>query len=164
MIDPDKLVCLTIPAAMIMHASAPPDHKCADCEIDREPCPTCYYAWWTKRHPNTVQIGGFTGLSAQTVIAQHVLALRQLLGIWDKIKAGVGEFRGEMRAMDDAMDAVRIALPEPHVMPATAYAVRFVGNLTDVLLWELPKDVPGFATHMPVAFYRELFAGPTRTT
>jgi len=45
---------------------------------------------------------------------------------------------------------------------ATAYAVRFVGNLTDVLMWELPKDIPGLAIGTRVAFYRELFSGPTR--
>ncbi len=35
------------------HASAAPDHKCADCYLDQEPCPTCYAAWWATKHPNT---------------------------------------------------------------------------------------------------------------
>ena len=35
-----------------LHASAPEGHKCADCTIDEEPCPTCYAAWWRQRHPN----------------------------------------------------------------------------------------------------------------
>ena len=39
-----------------MHASAPVDHKCSDCTIDEEPCPTCYAAWWQKRHPNHTEI------------------------------------------------------------------------------------------------------------
>lgn len=47
------------PRHIALHASAPKDHKCADCTMDREPCPTCYHAWWTKRYPNTHQIGGF---------------------------------------------------------------------------------------------------------
>jgi hypothetical protein len=37
-----------------LHASAPEGCKCADCQIDGEACPTCYVAWWTKRHPNVV--------------------------------------------------------------------------------------------------------------
>jgi hypothetical protein len=52
-------------------------------------------------------------VTAGRLIEQHILALRQLLGIWDHIKAGVGEFRGEMLAMDEAMDAVRVALQIP---------------------------------------------------
>ena len=35
-----------------LHASAPVGYKCSDCSIDSEACPTCYRAWWTKRHPN----------------------------------------------------------------------------------------------------------------
>lgn len=35
-----------------LHASAPKDMMCADCTMDREPCPTCYTAWWKARHPN----------------------------------------------------------------------------------------------------------------
>lgn len=35
-----------------LHASAPEGHKCADCSIDQEPCPTCYESWWKRRHPN----------------------------------------------------------------------------------------------------------------
>ncbi len=38
-----------------LHASAPAGYKCADCTMDKEPCPDCYTAWWTKRHPNTVR-------------------------------------------------------------------------------------------------------------
>ena len=38
-----------------LHASAPAGHKCADCTMDKEPCPACYTVWWQKRHPNTVQ-------------------------------------------------------------------------------------------------------------
>ena len=37
-----------------LHASAPEGHRCADCQIDGEPCPECYAAWWQKRHPNVV--------------------------------------------------------------------------------------------------------------
>jgi hypothetical protein len=40
-----------------MHASAPKCMKCADCTMDREACPTCYAAWWKKRHPNVHQVG-----------------------------------------------------------------------------------------------------------
>lgn len=29
---------------------------CADCMIDAEACPTCYTAWWAKRHPHVVQV------------------------------------------------------------------------------------------------------------
>jgi len=36
-----------------LHASAPEGMKCADCQMDGEPCPQCYSAWWRKRHPNT---------------------------------------------------------------------------------------------------------------
>lgn len=32
-----------------MHASAPEGHKCSDCTMDCEPCPTCYEAWWKTR-------------------------------------------------------------------------------------------------------------------
>ena len=39
-----------------LHASAPSGCKCSDCEIDQEPCPTCYAAWWRKRHPYTTLI------------------------------------------------------------------------------------------------------------
>ena len=39
-----------------LHASAPEGHKCADCTIDEEPCPTCYAAWWQQRHPNHQEI------------------------------------------------------------------------------------------------------------
>lgn len=39
-----------------LHASAPADHKCADCTIDGEACPTCYQVWWQRRHPHTQQI------------------------------------------------------------------------------------------------------------
>lgn len=31
--------------AKAMHASAPAGMKCADCSIDKEPCPTCLSAW-----------------------------------------------------------------------------------------------------------------------
>jgi hypothetical protein len=41
-----------------LHSSAPEGHKCSDCSIDKEPCPTCYKTWWTKRHPNVTQLGG----------------------------------------------------------------------------------------------------------
>jgi hypothetical protein len=34
------------------HASAPTGFKCSDCTIDLEPCPRCYQAWWTAKHPN----------------------------------------------------------------------------------------------------------------
>jgi len=36
-----------------LYASASEGHKCADCSIDQEACPTCYNVWWKKRHPNT---------------------------------------------------------------------------------------------------------------
>jgi hypothetical protein len=102
---PGMYVC--VPA---MHASAPPDHKCADCTMDREPCPTCYHAWWTKRHPKVSQFGGFNPV-AQDVIAQHVLALRQLLDIWDGYRREIGvPPMGPLRAVSEAMEAVRTAL------------------------------------------------------
>lgn len=41
-----------------MHASAAAGCGCADCAFDREPCLTCYAAWWRKRHPNIVLAGG----------------------------------------------------------------------------------------------------------
>ncbi|HQR18031.1 MAG TPA: hypothetical protein PK948_06655 [Gemmatimonadales bacterium] len=37
-----------------LHASAPPGLKCADCTIDREPCPSCYISAWRERHPGRV--------------------------------------------------------------------------------------------------------------
>jgi hypothetical protein len=39
---------------LALHASAPEGMKCADCQIDGEPCPACYSAWWRKRNPNVV--------------------------------------------------------------------------------------------------------------
>lgn len=36
-----------------MHASAPQGCQCADCTMDKEPCPDCYSAWWRNRHPDT---------------------------------------------------------------------------------------------------------------
>jgi hypothetical protein len=48
-----------------LHASAPVEYKCADCSIDIEPCPTCYSAWWQKRHPNVAMAAvGNTELNA----------------------------------------------------------------------------------------------------
>lgn len=41
-----------------LHASAPPGCKCSDCTIDKEACPTCYSAWWKKRHPSVQFVGG----------------------------------------------------------------------------------------------------------
>lgn len=38
--------------ALALNASSPLGHKCADCQIDGEPCPDCYDVWWRKRHPN----------------------------------------------------------------------------------------------------------------
>jgi len=35
-----------------MHASAPNGYKCADCTIDKIPCPRCYEIWWIHNHPN----------------------------------------------------------------------------------------------------------------
>ena len=49
----DQFLALFHPA---LHASAPPDSKCSDCTIDKEPCPTCYAAWWTRRHPHVHEI------------------------------------------------------------------------------------------------------------
>ncbi len=43
-----------------LHASAPDGYKCADCEIDQEPCPACYAVWWQQGHPNTVMIESAT--------------------------------------------------------------------------------------------------------
>lgn len=37
-----------------MHASAPDGYRCADCAMSHEACPTCYRAWWAKRHPNFI--------------------------------------------------------------------------------------------------------------
>jgi hypothetical protein len=42
------------------HASAPPDHKCSDCTIDKEPCAVCYHAWWVKKHSNVERVGEFS--------------------------------------------------------------------------------------------------------
>jgi hypothetical protein len=39
-----------------MRASAGYGVKCADCSMDGEACPTCYAAWWRKRHPNVVEV------------------------------------------------------------------------------------------------------------
>lgn len=36
-----------------LHASAPKGYKCANCQMDAEPCPVCYQVWWQKRHPDT---------------------------------------------------------------------------------------------------------------
>jgi hypothetical protein len=39
--------------------------KCADCTMDKEPCPRCYAAWWKKRHPDLRMVGvGDTELNA----------------------------------------------------------------------------------------------------
>ena len=43
-----------------MHASAPDGHECSDCMIDKEPCPTCYTAWWQQGHPNVREISVVT--------------------------------------------------------------------------------------------------------
>ena len=39
-----------------LHASAPDGCKCADCTMDREPCPKCYAAWWQSKHPHTFMV------------------------------------------------------------------------------------------------------------
>jgi hypothetical protein len=44
--------------AHALHASAPAGQKCADCTMDKEPCPACYSAWWHKKHPHTRHLGG----------------------------------------------------------------------------------------------------------
>lgn len=49
-----------------LHASAPKGYKCADCTMDKEPCPICYAAWWQKRHPNTMQVGASAAPSLTT--------------------------------------------------------------------------------------------------
>ena len=41
-----------------LHASAPAEHKCADCTMDKEPCPVCYAAWWKLKHHNCSLVGG----------------------------------------------------------------------------------------------------------
>ncbi len=38
------------------HASAPDGYRCADCAIDGHACPTCYAAWWAKKHPHHRQL------------------------------------------------------------------------------------------------------------
>jgi hypothetical protein len=52
----DALAAKLAEVERAMHASAPAKHLCADCTMDKEPCPTCYKAWWQRRHPNTTQI------------------------------------------------------------------------------------------------------------
>jgi hypothetical protein len=47
-----------VPVSEILHASAPEGCKCSDCQMDQEPCPVCYQAWWQRRHPNTIQVAG----------------------------------------------------------------------------------------------------------
>ena len=53
----DELERLASPCSDALHASAPPGCGCADCAMDKEPCPRCYGAWWEKRHPNVMQVG-----------------------------------------------------------------------------------------------------------
>ena len=38
------------------HASAPDGYRCADCAMDGHACPTCYAAWWAKKHPHHRQL------------------------------------------------------------------------------------------------------------
>ena len=40
----------------VEHASAPSGYKCSDCTTEDEACPTCYAAWWQKRHPGTILV------------------------------------------------------------------------------------------------------------
>jgi hypothetical protein len=35
-----------------LHASAPQGFKCADCTMDKIPCPPCYQAWWQQENPH----------------------------------------------------------------------------------------------------------------
>lgn len=51
---------------LALHASAPAGHKCADCTLDNQPCPTCYEAWWRKQHPN-VHAATVTVISATNI-------------------------------------------------------------------------------------------------
>lgn len=37
------------------HASCAEGFKCADCTMDKEPCPFCYRVWWHCQHPSTRQ-------------------------------------------------------------------------------------------------------------
>lgn len=39
-----------------LHFSAPKDCQCADCFMDKEPCPTCYSVWHKNKYPNTIFI------------------------------------------------------------------------------------------------------------
>jgi hypothetical protein len=39
------------------HAAAPSGHRCADCTMGTEPCPTCYAVWWQRKNP-TVHLHG----------------------------------------------------------------------------------------------------------
>jgi hypothetical protein len=38
------------------HASAPPDHLCADCTMGGEACPDCYAVYWQRKNPNTTLV------------------------------------------------------------------------------------------------------------
>ena len=51
-----ELAALRASSHPALHASAPEGHLCADCTMDKEPCPTCYSAWWSKSHPNLSQV------------------------------------------------------------------------------------------------------------
>lgn len=51
-----------------LHASAPEGMKCADCTMGKEPCPACYTAFWKKRHPNTVFVGGDEAAPSMTTV------------------------------------------------------------------------------------------------
>lgn len=57
---PRKWMLLVVEALRALtdcrHSAAPKWHKCSDCMIDGEPCPTCYLAWWTARHPYHVTL------------------------------------------------------------------------------------------------------------
>jgi hypothetical protein len=55
-LSPDSLETIQIDPAL--HASAPRGFLCADCTMDKEACPTCYKAWWQRRHPNVHQMMG----------------------------------------------------------------------------------------------------------
>lgn len=48
MLDLLTLACNGLEA---MHAGVPEGQTCPDCSIDDVPCPDCYAAAWTKKHP-----------------------------------------------------------------------------------------------------------------
>ncbi len=88
-----------------MQASAPEGHKCSDCALAEQPCPTCYGAWWQKQHPNFREISVVTELPVGKYDAVRTLrhALQQAEA--GKIKAVILICSAGMPRKDDTADA-----------------------------------------------------------